>query len=639
MLRDRSSGRGRGRAMPHCRVQSYPPRVARLLLPVATWVIFGGSFEAVAGPPSNPSCPGTVDCCVGTSAETTSPGCSNEVCCERVCACDPFCCETDWDELCAGNGADDIGCGAAVLCSDLCAPPLGACCTPDDTCVDLTEEECRAVPPVYEPRLWQAGELCGVGGQTCPNSRCIGRTGDCLEGHDRICDGGFNDGQQCVSDSGCRSRCVSYICDPGGGACIASNDCNDDGDCVFDPNGTPVCEGGARDGEFCDPDHGDHDCLEAFCRLRPGCAAPWCCTAVCDYAPGFPLYTEFCCQTEWDSVCAELARLICRGACCVEDPVEAVCSDGSNFDECSAVAGTLFLDQSCSELGTAGGCPGLGACCDRSVPGGQCTSPVPQSQCDTANPQIVWYVGENCVEDGGTVDCLEHTGACCDRSVPGGSCASGVPESACDTTNPQVLWFKGEDCAKDGGTIECLEHTGACCDGNSGTCTDDVPESQCDTSDPQFTWFAATACDALDPPCAQHRGACCDRIAGVCIDDVLPDDCRNVNPGDQLTWFKSMSCSEVDCSEAVGACCDHNAGPLAEIGLCTNGVAFAECQCSTCEWSKGRTCDEIIREGSCEADFAAIPAVSEWGLVILTLLLLTAAKVHGYWRTTAPDAR
>ena len=53
-----------------------------------------------------------------------------------------------------------------------------------------------------------------------------------------------------------------------------------------------------------------------------------------------------------------------------------------------------------------------------------------------------------------------------------------------DETPPQIQWFKDGVCVQDGGTIDCLEHTGACCDGTTGICTDNVPESLCPTGSP-----------------------------------------------------------------------------------------------------------------------------------------------------------
>ena len=75
-----------------------------------------GSFTITCGPPNQLNCPATGDCCAGV----TTPGCSNEACCEAVCGCDPYCCETTWDGDCAGTGLPGSGCGAALMCPALC---------------------------------------------------------------------------------------------------------------------------------------------------------------------------------------------------------------------------------------------------------------------------------------------------------------------------------------------------------------------------------------------------------------------------------------------------------------------------------------------------------------------------------------
>ncbi len=93
-------------------------------------------FEITCGPPDNPSCPGTTPCCVETP---NSPGCNDERCCETVCACDPFCCDTEWDANCAGNGFQDSGCGAGSLCN--CAATCGSP-NSGDCCVGHTSPAC-----------------------------------------------------------------------------------------------------------------------------------------------------------------------------------------------------------------------------------------------------------------------------------------------------------------------------------------------------------------------------------------------------------------------------------------------------------------------------------------------------------------
>jgi hypothetical protein len=97
--------------------ESYLIRVGTPFQPDAGAEPGPGTFTITCGLPRNPACPGAADCC----AAAGSPGCVDELCCETVCACDPFCCEVTWDENCAGTGVD--GCGAELLCPALCGDP------------------------------------------------------------------------------------------------------------------------------------------------------------------------------------------------------------------------------------------------------------------------------------------------------------------------------------------------------------------------------------------------------------------------------------------------------------------------------------------------------------------------------------
>lgn len=97
---------------------------------------------------------------------------------------------------------------------------------------------------------------------------------------------------------------------------------------------------------------------------------------------------------------------------------------------------------------------------------------------------------------------------------------------------------------------------------------------------------------------------------------VIPPNCDDNND------CTTDSCNEVtdscDHVATCGACCD------SWIGECNDAVAPEVCVCSNCIWSGGADCADV----ECEAQFVAIPAVSEWGLVILTLTLLVAAKIR-----------
>jgi len=76
-----------------------------------------GSLTISCGPPNLAACTSAAgDCC----AEHVNGACNNEPCCERVCGCDSYCCETEWDADCAATGDGGSGCGADVLCPVLC---------------------------------------------------------------------------------------------------------------------------------------------------------------------------------------------------------------------------------------------------------------------------------------------------------------------------------------------------------------------------------------------------------------------------------------------------------------------------------------------------------------------------------------
>jgi hypothetical protein len=58
----------------------------------------GGSFGSCQGP--------FPDCCDATGA----PGCSDPACQQSICTIDPYCCDTEWDGICAAEACDDPNC-------------------------------------------------------------------------------------------------------------------------------------------------------------------------------------------------------------------------------------------------------------------------------------------------------------------------------------------------------------------------------------------------------------------------------------------------------------------------------------------------------------------------------------------------
>lgn len=69
----------------------------------------------------------------------SSGACADITCCEAVCAQDPSCCQSSWDNMCVGL--------AGVYCAGTCTinPPQGAV-SESELCGDLNNDACAAVP-------------------------------------------------------------------------------------------------------------------------------------------------------------------------------------------------------------------------------------------------------------------------------------------------------------------------------------------------------------------------------------------------------------------------------------------------------------------------------------------------------------
>ncbi|MFQ5461767.1 MAG: IPTL-CTERM sorting domain-containing protein [Phycisphaerae bacterium] len=84
--------------------------------------------------PPPPICgPGAGACDVANG----TPGCDDVPCCEAVCAVDPFCCDVQWDQICADESID--------ICQ-----PIGACCQGAAGCSELNATDCAAAGGVYQ---------------------------------------------------------------------------------------------------------------------------------------------------------------------------------------------------------------------------------------------------------------------------------------------------------------------------------------------------------------------------------------------------------------------------------------------------------------------------------------------------------
>jgi hypothetical protein len=151
-------------------------------------------------------------------------------------------------------------------------------------------------------------------------------------------------------------------------------------------------------------------------------------------------------------------------------------------------------------------------------------------------------------------------------------------------------------------------------------------------SDPDPAWSASYFAD----PAPKPNIAAADwvpLVVHVCEDDgifcngletfdpetgcvAIPPDCNDNN--DCTTDSCNETTDSCDHVPACGACCD------SWIGECRDAVDSIDCVCTNCIWTGGADCAAV----GCEAQFVAIPAVSDWGLVILSLTLLIVAKIR-----------
>jgi hypothetical protein len=100
-----------------------------------------------------------------------TPGCSDVICCKKVCLIDPFCCDVQWDSICVQE-AIDKGCVEAATC------PPGAnnnCFNPQDSSPGCNDVECCnavcAVDPFCCETAWDS--ICAQEAQAmCGNAAC-----------------------------------------------------------------------------------------------------------------------------------------------------------------------------------------------------------------------------------------------------------------------------------------------------------------------------------------------------------------------------------------------------------------------------------------------------------------------------------
>jgi hypothetical protein len=277
--------------------------------------------------------------CIGECSEAhDNPGCADRSCCNIVCNADPSCCEVTWDAQCAGFArlfcCGTPGCGSG--CNKPCLVPHQEPYCSDPYCCDAV---CRA-DPLCCTNSWDS--LCVAGAfERCSGACGIPTAGNCFIEHDQ---GGCRDGRCCAMvctlDPTCcttawDSVCVDLANQPAqasackrtqcgttaAGPCCVPHDsqgCNNlacctavcaadpyccdtewDANCTDEARDTPACGCTFQCGDPC-----AGDCCRA--HANNSCDDAACCAAVC-------ASDSYCCEVEWDSVCAATARATCTG--------------------------------------------------------------------------------------------------------------------------------------------------------------------------------------------------------------------------------------------------------------------------------------------------------------------------------------
>ena len=564
-----------------------------------------------------PECtPAIGDCC----SQNDSEGCEDGPCCLAVCAELPSCCEDVWGQdcatmamqLCSHCGEDcgmdnligsypphcsidarqphelydatyEFGWTELVLSFDCDPAPLGL--GPADFFVEV--EPPWQIPPsvstvvtdsvsqtvtvilddLIEPDYW----TCIMHIHTC-RQWCMGYLpGDV----DQSLQTGVHDILAliaCINELG--PQCPLWLADTDRSGVVDGQDLNRLNDLLYG-NGQfevwlgqslPPCPGTPV---TCGTP-GTGDCFEP--NGTPFCDNAECCDTVCAVEPA-------CCELAWDAGCVGLALQHCM-------PPEACCVPSG---QCVEVP-----PEDCIPVGVPQG------------PGTACTQPeaccFPDYTCQLLDPLC-------CVDQGGTPE------------GPGSQCAG--MEACCDA--PGVCYMADAMC--------CLANAHAP-QGAGTVCT--APEACC---------FPHGWCQMVDPLCCVDQGgeprgpgtqclgtaACCFPDGSCEYLDALCCENRGGTPYTGELCGDLQGCCIPDAGTCLAACV--NTAELCCIGEFGGTPMGSGTACGTDSDADGiddlcDVCSGVNDHDFCPGCNSAIPTVSEWGLVILTLLLLVAGKVY-----------
>ena len=300
--------------------------------------------------------------CIGSEELCFTPGsigCNNAACCAAVCEADPFCCDASWDGTCVGL--------ALTVCDPLIDED-GACCLETGACADVaTVSECAKLGGVYQGE----GTMCA--NVICPFPQCglIGSGNCALSNITPGCSDQDCCNIVCNSDPFCCDVEWDETCVAGAVELCAGPECGLGNGSCFSGNGTTGCESREccylvcfTDAFCCDTEWdelcadnaavvctntGCGDDASGSCYLAngtQGCDDPDCCYSVC-------VLDDFCCEAEWDATCVTLAESTCTfaGACCVPNGDGTfTCTEVPGIESCIIAGGFYQGDGTTCDL-------------------------------------------------------------------------------------------------------------------------------------------------------------------------------------------------------------------------------------------------------------------------------------------------
>jgi hypothetical protein len=300
-------------------------------------------------------------------------GCEDGSCCSVVCNISPTCCTVGWDSACVSLAREHCcgtpGCGSG--CNKPCLQTHQEPYCADPYCCDAV---CRA-DPLCCSATWDT--LCVASAYDRCGSACgLEDSGDCFVQHDTAgCRTGACCGKVCAIDAHCctvawdaacvtiasrpelASVCVKPVCGDAtaGSPCKAHNG--------QASSNLACCEAVCAQDSYCCNTQWDQSCADRATNITScGCTytcgdkcAGSCCSAhengACDNPACCALVCaqdSYCCNVQWDSVCASTARSICSGA-----------QDACPLPPCGS-----DLLPSCCVVSTAPNCSDA-TCCNR----------------------------------------------------------------------------------------------------------------------------------------------------------------------------------------------------------------------------------------------------------------------------------